>query len=48
MFAVVYETPFKTKILFEGTHDECVDFQKKNPELCSTYSFIQELEEDYA
>lgn len=44
VFAVIFETGYKTKILFEGTKRECQIYMKLNPEMCSTYTFIQELE----
>jgi hypothetical protein len=44
IFAVVFETGYVTKILFEGTKSECQAFINDNPEMCSTYTFVQELE----
>lgn len=44
IFAVVFETNYSTKILFQGTKRECQIFMRMNPEFCSTYTFIQELE----
>jgi hypothetical protein len=43
-FAVVFETDYSTKILFQGTKEQCKEFMKMNPEMCSTYTFLQELE----
>lgn len=43
-FAVVFETAYVTKILFEGTMQECKKFIAENPEMCSDYAFVQELE----
>lgn len=44
MFAVVFETSYCTKILFQGSKRECQMFMKLNAEQCDTYCFIQELE----
>ena len=44
VFAVVYETAYVTKILFEGTSRQCGDFIRANPEICGDYAFVQELE----
>lgn len=44
IFAVVFETGYTTKILFEGTKRECQAFMRMNPEFCSTFTFVQELE----
>lgn len=43
-FAVVFETDYKTKVLFKGTKQECKDYMRLNPEMCSTFTFLQELE----
>jgi len=43
-FAVVFESAYSTKILFTGTKAECKAFMRANAEMCSTYTFIQELE----
>ena len=48
MFAVIFETGYSTKILYTGTKDECKVFITMNPEMCSTYTFVQELDEEYA
>ena len=44
VFAVVYETAYVTKILFRGTKRECQMYMRMNPEFCSTFTFVQELE----
>jgi hypothetical protein len=44
VFAVVFETNYSTKILFTGTKRECQMYIRMNPEMCSTYTFVQELE----
>ena len=44
MFAVVFETDYSTKILFEGTMKECKQYMKDNPEMCADFCFVQELE----
>lgn len=44
IFAVVFETAYVTKILFEGTKMECKAYIRLNPEFCDDYVFVQELE----
>ena len=45
MFAVVYETAYKTEILFQGTLKECKVYMRMNPEMCADgNAFVQELE----
>ena len=43
-YAVVYEGAYCTKVLFQGTKQECIEYFLDNPEICGTYVFIQELE----
>lgn len=44
MFAVVFETAYSTKVLFEGSKNECKQYIKDYPEMCADFCFIQELE----
>lgn len=45
MFAVVYETAYVTKILFQGTLKECKAYMRLYPEMCADgFAFVQELE----
>jgi hypothetical protein len=45
MFGVIFETPWSTKILFEGTSSECIQFIESNPEFCDdSVTHIEELE----
>lgn len=44
MYAVIFETEYVTRILFDGTFDECEDFFIANPEFCDECAFIQEIE----
>lgn len=44
IFAVVFESAYKTAVLFQGSKSECKKYLRDNPEMCSTYTFLQELE----
>lgn len=44
MYAVIFETEYQTRILFEGTYDQCVQYRIDNPEICDDCTFVQELE----
>lgn len=44
VFAVVFETEFVTKVLFQGTKEQCKQFIRKNSEMCDSCVFVQELE----
>lgn len=44
IFAVVFETAYVTKVLFQGTKRECQIFMKMNVVAGDDYTFIQELE----
>jgi hypothetical protein len=44
MFAVIFETDYVTRILFEGTKFECIQFMEAAPILCDDCTFIQEME----
>jgi hypothetical protein len=43
-FAVIFETDYVTRILFEGTKFECIAFMEENSVLCDECTFIQEME----
>jgi hypothetical protein len=34
-------------VLFTGTKKECQTYMRMNPEICSTFTFLQELDEAY-
>ena len=43
-YAVIFETEYVTRIIFEGTKYECIQFMEANPMICDECTFIQELE----